>query len=217
MGRYNGNPSSSGGTGSSVITWVSGMNVDQWQEVRSPADGEKYVRKTAAGGGTTDPADDVTNYNASSYQRVTAINPRETIVGNATNNPNDWCRGATKAAIPAIASGARTSVLSLTGRGLLQFMGVWAPSVYAGSALIEVFIDGKSVFSQSKSFSSVGGWIGLGNTVAQTVGGNYFEDYSVQPSGSGIPFRRSVQIFVTPAASGWSTTGQVAHLFRSEA
>ena len=58
------------GGGGGVKTWVSGAPVLQRALVVSPADNEVYIRKTATGSGTTDPADDTTNYNAVSYSRV---------------------------------------------------------------------------------------------------------------------------------------------------
>lgn len=43
--------------------WVSGETVDQYEVVKSPADGGAlYVRTTASGSGATDPASDTTNY-----------------------------------------------------------------------------------------------------------------------------------------------------------
>lgn len=45
-----------------VPLWVSGQPVRQYSPVRSPADGQQYVRMTATGSGATDPSADPTNY-----------------------------------------------------------------------------------------------------------------------------------------------------------
>lgn len=61
------------GLGGSVQLWVSGATVTQWDYRKSPIDGEVYQRTAATGGGTTDPANDTTNYVAASYVRVSAL------------------------------------------------------------------------------------------------------------------------------------------------
>ena len=49
-------------TTANATLWVSGATVQQWATVISPADGQTYRRRTAAGSGTLDPSQDGANY-----------------------------------------------------------------------------------------------------------------------------------------------------------
>ena len=111
-----------GGGGGAPKVWASGMTVAQYDYVVSPADKEVYQRITATGGGTTDPADDVTNYAARSYTRTVALQTPTNLQNQAAGDYY-FANGATKTN-PSLPASTRTKVLGLSGRGEVQFLGM---------------------------------------------------------------------------------------------
>lgn len=55
-------PTSLSGVESAANPWVSGNTYPQWAIVVSPANGQPYIRISAAGAGTTDPSADAANW-----------------------------------------------------------------------------------------------------------------------------------------------------------
>ena len=199
--------------------WSSGMTVAQWQEVRSPLDGEIYRRKTATGGGTTDPADDVTNYIAVSYVRSTALPLKQSAwITIASSGSANYAYGIVKTVPGAIANGVRTSVLSLTGRGGVGFLGVYTPA--AATVRVEVVCDGRTIYDVTSAAMPSG-------ASALTLIGNTFPG---QPPGAaaanqegfgsldnnGQRFRRSLQVFLTPTVGTFNAAGALAASYWSE-
>lgn len=140
--------------------WVSGMTVAKWQEVRSPLDGEVYRRKTATGGGTTDPAADMTNYVAVSYQRPTAITNAWSGGGAAMSGGGAYPPSSANAMVssPALSAGVRQVVLSVSGKGTLQVAGVHIPPAGASAVTVrlEVIVDGRPIFDATNNFPGSG-------------------------------------------------------------
>lgn len=137
--------------------WSSGMTVAKWQEVRSPLDGEVYRRKTATGGGTTDPAADLTNYVAVSYQRQTAITNAWSGGGAAMSGGVYYPPLSTNVMVssPALSAGVRQVVLSVSGSGTLQVAGVHIPpgGASAVNVRLEVIVDGRPIFDATNNFA----------------------------------------------------------------
>lgn len=110
--------------GSASPLWVSGASYTQWiSVVRSPIDGQKYLRRTT-GAGTTDPSLDTTNWQpesprarkslqrvvvsftgASGTATIAAVDPAKTIISNL---------GATSSASTAFETGLVTLTNSTT-------------------------------------------------------------------------------------------------------
>lgn len=199
MGTQTLNGFNNGLLSSTPITWVSGMSVTQRQLVVSPADNEIYIRKTATGSGTTDPADDTTNYNAVSYQRTLAL---PTIALGDATSASQYLKSYPRTNVAAISSGVRTSVLSLAGRGVLNVLGYSKSVTSAGttSMRFELLIDGRTVLDVTLAF--------VAGTTTQTAtligfpdpsntGGTDYPEYNVTPSP--VQFMRSAQLFITPS------------------
>ena len=197
--------------------WSSGMTVAQWQEVRSPLDGEVYRRKTATGGGTTDPADDVTNYIAVSYVRSTTLPLRTPAWTTSASGGAEYAVGISKTAPGVIATGVRTQVLSLTGRGGVGFLGVFSSS--NGTVLrAEVICDGRTIYDATTTSQP-------GNFQARTFFGYVFpgtpvstlrqEGYGISDT-NGPRFRRSFQVFLTPTTGTFAAGSALAASYWSE-
>lgn len=128
--------------------WVSGMTVVQNSMVISPLDGMAYQRKTATGGGATDPYSDLSNYRPANFSRVSSISSSYsagTAFTNAGPAANDFANLAV-ATQPVLVANVRTSVLSLSGRGALRFIGI-APQTGIASLRAEVELDGVVIFN----------------------------------------------------------------------
>lgn len=209
-----------GGAGGAKL-WVSGLVVKQWETVKSPADGELYTRKTATGGGTTDPADDVTNYFAASFERCGAmtVKPAASFLVNGGNTGNSsYAYGIARVQPGVVSINTRTLIYSQTGRGALTFLGLYVsgPKTWR----VEVLIDGRTVHDASYTSTTSGSVCTLiGNVVSGTVPGGS----AVSQEGFGYPdslgpnFRRSLQIYVTPTAGTIAAADAFAIATRSEA
>lgn len=189
-------------------TWASGMTVKKGEIVKSPADAEDYERITATGGGTTDPADDVTNYVARSYVRTVAL---PNVLSSTTAN----FHGCQKNALGILTVEAgRTSVLSVTGRGSVSALGI-APLANASTIRLEVFCDGRSIFDRTQSYSNTSqahGIIGLPDGYSTSGLADV-----LQPTEPAIAFKRSFQFFMTVTGRNTFAGGSVAYNMRSEA
>ena len=198
------------GAGGGASLWISGVAVPKWGLVVSPLDGEVYRRTTATGAGTVDPANDVTNYFAASYRRVTALTTY-TELNNATSTADNFANGATKLNMN-IAVNVRTSLLNVTGRGVAQYLGVF--KAVEGGGRLEVLIDGRTIFDKTVGATSahyaaivVGSSSNLVNS-----GGNNLAAYTALPE-AGVEFKRSLQVFYTPLTAA-TTTGAFAYMLR---
>ncbi len=201
------------GGGGGVTTWTSGMTVAQWQEVRSPADGERYVRKTAAGGGTTDPADDVTNYNASSWRRVSAL-----ATPTVANNGGSAGSIFTNAALSAFTAGAgtRALALSISGRGSLKFFGVVNNVGAARTRRIEVIVDGRTVLDFTASYANSGYYaILVGQPGQGQAGATLYPAFAALDSD--LQFMRSLAIYITPTVADTGADCYIASRYSAEA
>lgn len=197
-----------GGAGG-VKLWTSGLSVKQWETVKSPLDGELYTRKTATGSGTTDPADDVTNYFAASFARCGAmlVKPAASFVANASSggdNGASYAYGIGKVQPGAVANNVRTLLYSQTGRGILTFFGGY--KFATGTWRIEVLIDGRTVHDSSyaspanyRSLTLIG-LVAQGTAPTATQATQEAFGYE---GPLGPKFRRSLQIYVT------ATTGDI--------
>lgn len=195
-----------------VPLWYSGMEVQRWQTVRSPADGELYTCTAATGAGATDPADDTTNYVAISYRRTLSIanvSPRSSL-----NASTLFASNIPKTSPPSIGAGVRTLIFSASGRGVLGFFGF----VAEGTATwrVEIIIDGRTVHDNSLSIGTGNIYMPVGRTVftktaasVEATDGTAFADaYSPE-------FRRSVAVYVTPATARTGAE-KFAYLVQSE-
>ena len=179
-------------------TWTSGMTVKKNEVVKSPADNEDYERITATGGGTTDPADDITNYVARSYVRTASL-PTPRIF--ASSNGAVSGLGLTTSTLTALALNTRTSFLTVTGRGCISALGVSRGGT-AGGLRVEILVDGRAAFDQVVTYaSSLNAHAYLGHFGPITASG-YPDTFTA--SSNGIVFVRSFQVFLTPtnAAAG---------------
>lgn len=177
-------------------TWASGMTVRKNEIVKSPADNEDYERITATGGGTTDPADDTTNYVARSYVRTAALAaPRPT----NTNSGVVTGLKLTTSTLASLALDTRTSFLNITGRGYIGTLAISRGGT-TGGLRVEILVDGRAVFDQVVIYSYISQmYIYLGHIGPVTA--SYYPD-TVSASAKGIGFVRSFQVFLTPTNAG---------------
>ena len=198
------------GAGGGASLWISGVAVPKWGLVVSPLDGEVYRRTTATGAGTVDPANDVTNYFAASYRRVTALTTYAEL-DNVATSANNFANGATKLNMN-IAVNVRTSLLNVTGRGVAQYLGVLKAA--AGGGRLEVLIDGRTIFDKTVGASSLlYAAIVVGSSISGDISGNSnLAAYTALPE-AGVEFKRSLQVFYTPLTAA-TTTGTFAYMLR---
>lgn len=190
--------------------WQSGMTVTQGERVISPLDWEEYRRIAATGGGTTDPADDLTNYNALTYRRVTGLGSPPTLVNNA--QAGNFANGATKVLVGVLAAGVRTEIFSATGRGSLAFLGFLKAAT--GGGRFELEVDGRAVFDDSIQSASSEVTIFVG--APGSGGSGPLPAFSAIAADVGVQFRRSVRIHYTPAGAVTTNNTTLAYLMRSE-
>lgn len=198
--------------GGSAPMWSPALNVQRGGYVVSPADGEIYRRVAATGTSGTDPADDVVNYVAASYTRVTAT-PRGYLI--PTNYP-DNIRGITRTAQFDVAVGAKSTGLSIAGRGQLTHLGHYrsAPSS-TKSCNIEIFADGRRIYENEFGLISSHYSVHVGSAYRFDVGGAV--EIST-PSSQGIQFRRSLVVLFTPTVGSWlGASDFIGYAVRSEA
>lgn len=190
-------------------TWTSGMTVKKNEVVKSSLDNEDYERITATGGGTTDPADDTTNYVARSYRRtisLPAVSANNASSGSVTTT--SVALGATRINTPAIAVGVRGNVLSITGRGNIDYL--LLNKYAASSMLIEIVCDGRTIYSQNPGLNSVNGAvIPIGLLGPNSDHSSLFRYAIFDPLG--VEFRRSFEVFVTPVTDALSTSSVLAY------
>ena len=186
--------------GGGAKPWVSGMTVAQWQDVISPADGETYRRKTATGNGTTDPSDDRTNYRPVSFDRVVS-QPRRTttFMGRYLDQ-----MGTTITSLPELAVDVRTSILSVSGKGEVNFLAVQNTNyTHKGTQRLEVVVDGVTIFDASGSLGAatstglvaIGGFAPIENVVTP-LGNEVFDK---------VRFSKSLQVFLTASGAAVPT------------
>lgn len=196
---------------STETTWASGMVVETGEKVLSPLDKEVYRRVTATGGGAVDPADDVVNYNAVSYERVTSI-PAPTSISNGVATSADFANGSTKVNPAIISVGTRTKLLELTGRGVLAYLG-WQKAV-SGGGRFELIVDGRAIFDGSIQAAANDTTIFVGSAnVGVLSGPAYRPAYYAVPS-PGIDYRRSVVVWFTPAVGGTGSNTTLGYITR---
>ncbi|ROR02069.1 hypothetical protein EDF72_1186 [Delftia acidovorans] len=193
--------------GGDFPVWSASLTVVQFQIVRSPLDGELYTRTAATGTSATDPADDITNYRAESYQRVTAI------VCDAVPRASGglFATGSKKTLLPAIATGVRTLALEMLGRGSLDFFAL--SRGVPGTMRVEILLDGRTVFNDLQTYAD-----GYYSIVVGGVAPNSSNQLETPIEGSGLGFRRHLRIYVTPpSAAIVAGTGVLAYKSRSQA
>lgn len=185
------------GGASGAKPWVSGAVIKQYAYVISPADLEIYQRKTATGSGTTDPADDLTNYTAASYERTSALPLREPDVASASHAVTAMFQGLPSADLGAISANARTLALSIAGRGSLDAL-AFNLTGQGPTYRVEVIVDGRTVFDMSRlsNASSGAGWPIVGVLTGATTGMEF-----LSPIAGAVQYRRSLQVYITPNAA----------------
>ncbi len=199
-----------GSAGGAIDTWFSGKTVKQYQLVTSPADGEVYRRKTATGSGTTDPADDTTNYRPVSYTRTLALPSADLFAASAS--PTACFIGASRNIVGALAVGARTNVLSVTGRGAIDYLTYHKAA--AGSARVELIVDGIVVMDRTDaSYSGTAALLAIGQASAGSAASNALAEARLDPNG--VQFRRSLNMWVTNTATVGAASATVAYHLQS--
>lgn len=189
--------------------WASGKTYKQFAYVISPADGEIYIRKTATGSGTTDPADDTTNYRPVSYTRTLALPSADMIACGATTST---FIGATKNVVGALAVGARTNVLSVTGKGAIDYLAYHKSA--AGSARVEIIVDGIVLLDRTDSgYGTSIALLAIGQVSAGSTASNPLAE--ARRDASGVQFRRSLNVWVTNTVTAGGTAAVVAYNLQS--
>jgi hypothetical protein len=188
-------------------TWVSGMTVKKNEIVKSPADNEDYERITATGGGTTDPADDITNYVARSYVRTAALPPPPLlgVVGASFY-------GATTVAHGTLAVGVRTQVLSISGRGVIDYLAAYKGAT--GTFRVEVIVDGRTVSDETLTMATANAALYIGSPAYYGDTTNFLNLAARQHQG--LVFKRSFTVYMTAVVTQ-TTTAKLAYNVRSEA
>ena len=192
-------------------TWVSGMTVRKNEIVKSPADNEDYERITATGAGTTDPADDTTNYVARSYVRTVALPATSQLF------PNGAMSGAISTTVGGISTNVRTSVLNITGRGALSYLG-FVKDVTGTGSRVEIICDGRNIYNVAGLNNPSSGYLMLvlGSLIADPVVSGITGVVAVETTAP-VQFRRSLQIYVTALGSPAASTSKLGYIIRSEA
>lgn len=199
-----------GSAGGAIDTWFPGKTVKQYQLVTSLADGEVYQRKTATGGGTTDPADDNTNYRPRSYTRTLALPSIDLIT--VSSNPATCFIGASRNIVGALAVGARTNVLSVSGRGAIDYLAYHKGG--SGSARVEVIADGITVMDRTDAgYSSTAALLAIGQASAGSTASNAAAEARFDPAG--VQFRRSLNVWVTNTVTAGGAAATVAYHLQS--
>ena len=197
------------GLGGSVQLWVSGSTVTQWDYRKSPLDGEVYQRTAATGGGTTDPANDNTNYVASSYVRVSSL-PQRNELDNGTLASANFFNGSVKSTIGAITAGVRTQVLNVSGRGACGFFGLFKNN--SGGGLVEIISDGLTIMSYNTSTANANsGHVLIGAPAQANVGGTSLPLYTAVSDGCPVQFRRTFAVWYTPATSASGANASIGY------
>lgn len=181
--------------GGGLDVWASGKTVVQFDYVISPTDSEIYQRKTATGSGATDPYNDATNYRPVSIARLSSISNAWS-GGAWTNNGTDFSFAGAVASAPNLPAGARTSVLSASGKGSLDFAALSksGTSTISGTIRAEIIVDGRTILDTTfatpgnNNFAVLHGWAG-------PVGGALLNTTPMA-----CPFSQSMQIYVTSSA-----------------
>jgi len=193
--------------------WQPGALVSQWEYKISPLDSETYQRVTASGSGATDPANDTTNYRARSYERVTALPNSATYMTQAAAGAANFGNGAVKVTPGAIAAGARTEILSLSGRGLLCFLGFMKGVANGGR--LEVILDGRTVFDNSIQSATTDASVLIGSCSPGGASMAY-PAYFALPE-PGVKFLRTLSVWYTPTTTATTSSAVLAHIVRATA
>lgn len=200
--------------GASAALWTSGETVTQWDYRKSSLDGEVYQRTAATGSGTTDPANDTTNYVAVSYKRVSALSVKG-MIDNINNSVAQFANGAVKTAINGITAGTRTQVLSLSGRGSVAYLAL--SKAATGGGTIEIIVDGTTILNTATA-TAVGTevYIAIGSPGSGDVGGGTFRPVAVAvPDGDPVNFRRTFVVWYTPTTNATGANAILAYDMRS--
>ena len=199
------------GGASGAKPWGSGAVIKQYAYVISPADLEIYQRKTATGSGATDPADDLTNYIAASYERTSALPLREPDVSSSNHGTTVQLQGLPIADMGVITANTRTLALSLTGRGSLDALGFNVTQ--AGTCRVEVLVDGRSVFDLSRAGNASSGmaWPIVGLQMGATTAMDY-----LSPVSNALEFRRSLQVYFTPNFTTATARNYICSLYKAQ-
>lgn len=192
-------------------TWQSGVTVESGEKVLSPLDKEVYRRVTATGAGAVDPADDIVNYRAVSYERVTSLVAPSNISNGAATSA-DFANGATKVLPGVISLGVRSQLLSITGRGVLAYLG-WQKA-NSGGGRFELVVDGRTVFDASIQSAANDTTILVGAAgIGVITGPAYRPSYYAVPCAD-VNFRRSVAVWFTPAVGTTNAQSTLGHITR---
>lgn len=182
------------GSGGGPDVWASGKTVQQYAYVVSPADLEIYQRKTATGSGATDPYSDTTNYRPVSIDRLSSISNAWS--GGAWTNPGvDSSFVGANTAAPTLAAGVRTALLSVTGKGSLDFCAMikGGTQTISGTFRAEIVVDGRSVFDAT--FGTPGNY-----NYAILHGGAAGSSGNIAPIFMPCPFSNSLQVYITSSS-----------------
>lgn len=191
--------------------WVSGKTYKRRSYVISLLDDEVYSRKTAEGSGTTDPADDTTNYRPVSYTRTAAI-AGGGMISNAGAVASIYL-GATTTVVGALAVGARTNVLSVTGRGSIDYLSYYKAAT--GTARVEVIIDGITVMDRTDTYTTTSALLAVGQVSSGSAASAQLTEarFETDPH----QFRRSLNIWVTNVATIGAANATLAYHLKSQA
>lgn len=165
-----------GAAAASAKVWVSGMTVNQYQTVRDPNDRRLYIRKTATGGGTTPPWQDLVNYEAADYDRITGLVNAATTPGTGSTGPltQQFLMGVGPALSNIAVNTTRQLLLDVTGKGGLTFLGLSGfarPASGNISLRMEVEIDGRPAIDVTLTGS--GTTVGIsGNPTSSVIWGS---------------------------------------------
>jgi hypothetical protein len=191
--------------------WASATPYQKGQWLSSPADNEIYQRIAAAGTDTADPADDTVKYIARSYERTDAILGANLIA--SAGAIASACLGATRSVFGVLGVGVRTSVLSVTGRGCIDYLVL--SKANTGTSLTEVIVDGRTVLSQSDTWPTNNYLRVIGQVSYGASTTNNFQEARFDPVG--VQFRRSLQVFFTATATDTAANAGIAFHLRSQA
>lgn len=117
-----------------------------------------------------------------------------------------------KTSISGIAAGARTKILDLSGRGSVDFLGVFKNSANDGT--VEIIVDGRTLLNATTTNSNdTVSHIILGGSGSDGNAG--FLQFIAVPYANLVQFRRNFVVWYTPVSTGTGTNAVLGYVARA--
>ena len=178
--------------------WTANVPYAKLETVLSSLDGELYRRITETGSGTVDPADDVVNFEAVSYERtLTLPEPTSLLISSNGSGVAQIAGGATKIPFGASA-GQRVKVIDRLGKCRFTFAGLFQGGAGARNWRMEIKVDGRVISDYTIASNIARSAVAFcGTFVSNGMNGVAYPYSSIADIGGGVEVKRSLEIWVT--------------------